>query len=1350
MVDSNKPARPDMTIAPLDRLITTGTIADEARDARPLSSLLNEPFIVLLGAPGMGKSVALSQLAQLEGETSHPAFSVVDQTFPSGSTVYIDALDEIPEAEARSIARALQRTQDVMWRVSCRAESWNEGELLSQAFGDRGASRGVAPAVAQLLPLVEQEAIQVLQAFGCAAPGEFLASLEAIRSTAFAMTPLGLKFLTKANIEPLTELTRFELYQSGVAHLAFEHNNAKKADGKHVAVTLEARLDMAGRVSLALLLSGKHQVNPTTLADDAALTADDLKLDSAALTFLLGTALFVKNGDVFLPLHRSIQEFLAGRYLARLVTDGLGNSKLPAARALALIVSSDGLPAEVMRPLYAWYAGHLVSQGAMTEAKRLAQRDPDTLLLHGDTAKLPIDARLTVLREVGARDPFFRWAPQQWSPAEITTVGLITPDIVPQVVGMLSGETSGYRINMLLEAFSVGKPHPAAAEACWSMVLSQAGVEWCRRVAVSAWLHCASPSFEEIWSRIECLRRSAELDGCHLRSMSQLFRAIPSAQLAVADVDRFLDKLKSAYAPLNQWPRNNSSHTGTLTYAIRDVAWHAAPSLWPSLITDDPKRWRPEAGKGSIQQTFASYLGYAVVTQFETTIKEFACLLVATGVIVGDDSPFSRAARECIEKRGATDDLIAEITAITDQDIADCGSIAIGLRTLGITPTAASASLLLNSSQFLARTGAAYVGRQVLAWVLLQGEPTPDWLFSLLTPCLDPDVVSTIRAGITAHEEDLSLQQTRASESVESQLLRTIAACQAAETLTDEQLSELLYWGSEIYCGSQPLALVESSGIEALNEAFGEPLARVVANGLVDAQRFTRAVLRAASASLRLDRGQDLTELSTSEVLNVFLSAKYLRCAYLKDRLEEQCVCLLERAFRTEADLFVQLARAKEASWIALLYKLGEKPRAGELQVWAVNALFRQPDMLEGGLLDAALRLARVNLDDDELVPVARTFIDSLAEQCKQQTPIRRHSSLISDRLQWAYFGACIRPTLFGADFTQALDAADDNTIHRLIVDDYPLKGFSREVSTTFNISALLMRFFIARSPLMDGHYDRIRVDTAKVMKSIRLFNDPRTESVIQSLLTAAEGTAWELLLRHDLEVYRRDARSQAHSVTTPADLGKVIESKGPVNVQDLRALTLMVLRDLAAEIQSSALNPWKLYWNPSGPKTENDCRDVLADNLRNRLRIYGDFEVYPEAPSSGGTRADIMITNGTLYLPIEAKRANHSHLWYGHSGQLQTYSLAPSTEGQGIYVVFWFGPGLKIQPPSEGATPETPEALEAALEALLPAELVAKTSVVVLDLSNAAEAARARKEYEYEKDKAAKRERRERDGAKK
>jgi hypothetical protein len=116
-----------------------------------------------------------------------------------------------------------------------------------------------------------------------------------------------------------------------------------------------------------------------------------------------------------------------------------------------------------------------------------------------------------------------------------------------------------------------------------------------------------------------------------------------------------------------------------------------------------------------------------------------------------------------------------------------------------------------------------------------------------------------------------------------------------------------------------------------------------------------------------------------------------------------------------------------------------------------------------------------------------------------------------------------------------------------------------------------------------------------------------------------------------------------------------------------------------------------------------------------------------------------MLITHGNLAVPIEVKRTNHSHLWYGHSGQLQTYSLANSTQGQGIYVIFWFGKALGVTLPPTGPKPTTAEALKAALENHLPPELITTTSVLVLDVSDAAKSAKLRKNSDRDKTRASK-----------
>jgi hypothetical protein len=244
---------------------------------------------------------------------------------------------------------------------------------------------------------------------------------------------------------------------------------------------------------------------------------------------------------------------------------------------------------------------------------------------------------------------------------------------------------------------------------------------------------------------------------------------------------------------------------------------------------------------------------------------------------------------------------------------------------------------------------------------------------------------------------------------------------------------------------------------------------------------------------------------------------------------------------------------------------------------------------------------------------------------------------------------------------------------------------------------------------------------------------------ILLELLANAEGTRWVDTIKHELELYRRDVRSQTQKLLSPKDLTKVLSGRGPINAQDLKALVLLVLDEIAEELQPSPHNLWRLFWDNNKPKIENDCRDVLAGKLKDKLGSFGSFEVSPEAASSGGTRADLLITQGLFSVAVEAKRTNHTHLWYGHSGQLQTYTLATNTEGQGIYIIFWFGKALSVTLPPVGMKPEKPEELKAALEDLVPAELAATTSVVVLDVSNAAQSAKVRKNKELDKAKTAK-----------
>jgi len=107
----------------------------------------------------------------------------------------------------------------------------------------------------------------------------------------------------------------------------------------------------------------------------------------------------------FTPLHRHLAEFLAGRYLARLIGDGL-----PALRVLALITGEDSIVVTEQRGLSAWLAAH-----SGKARGHLIERDPVGVALYGDIREFPVGEKRELLaslhREASRLDLAYGTAP---------------------------------------------------------------------------------------------------------------------------------------------------------------------------------------------------------------------------------------------------------------------------------------------------------------------------------------------------------------------------------------------------------------------------------------------------------------------------------------------------------------------------------------------------------------------------------------------------------------------------------------------------------------------------------------------------------------------------------------------------------------------------------------------------------------------------------------------------------------------------------------------------------------------------------------------------------------------------
>ncbi len=128
-----------------------------------------------------------------------------------------------------------------------------------------------------------------------------------------------------------------------------------------------------------------------------------------------------------------------------------------------------------------------------------------------------------------------------------------------------------------------------------------------------------------------------------------------------------------------------------------------------------------------------------------------------------------------------------------------------------------------------------------------------------------------------------------------------------------------------------------------------------------------------------------------------------------------------------------------------------------------------------------------------------------------------------------------------------------------------------------------------------------------------------------------------------------------------------------------------------------------------------------MLSDLKRMLKPY-QIDAQPEGQYADDKRADIRICYGSnLAIPIEIKKNSSRDLWRGITEQLvPKYTRDPKADGNGIYLVFWFGAEQKYMriAPSEGGVPAKPEDLKRLLERGLRPTLKNKIHVVVVDVS--------------------------------
>ncbi|WP_297306381.1 hypothetical protein, partial [Neptuniibacter sp.] len=248
-----------------------------------------------------------------------------------------------------------------------------------------------------------------------------------------------------------------------------------------------------------------------------------------------------------------------------------------------------------------------------------------------------------------------------------------------------------------------------------------------------------------------------------------------------------------------------------------------------------------------------------------------------------------------------------------------------------------------------------------------------------------------------------------------------------------------------------------------------------------------------------------------------------------------------------------------------------------------------------------------------------------------------------------------------------------------------------------------------------------------EVRRMINSFSQEASDSAalaLDSLSRNPKLTEWSVDIRFASIGQVRTAREAKFTYPDVSKVVGTLSNREPANPSDLKALILDALKEIAEDIRHGNTDGYKAFWNLDNGKAtddhvnENTARDRILEYLRSKTQ-HLEIVAEPEAQYADEKRADIAVYSKGMKLPIEIKRDDHKEVWSAAENQLERlYTRDPASEGNGIYLVFWFDGKFGKQPPSRLTKPENAKQMKEALETLVPESSSGLIDVVVVDVS--------------------------------
>lgn len=1325
--------------------------------SRPLEEFCPTPAYVLLGDPGSGKSTAF--------ETEHEAVRedaclISARDFLSLSldhhpewrekTLFIDGLDEIragspdvrtPLNEIRGRLDALGRPR---FRLSCRAADW-------LGANDRRHLAAISPnaklVVLRLDRLTNSDIVRILNARGgIEEPEEFIASARAKGVDGLLENPLTLDLLVRA-VAPGGQWPegRRETFEAACRRMAREHNEehslATWSGLQDEQRDVGELLDAAGRLCAVLLISGfkGYAVRDDQASGDYPALGQCEYERPPWLRLALSTKLFTEVAESrFAPVHRHLAEFLAGRYLARLIDDGL-----PALRVLALLTGEDGIVVTEHRSLSAWLAAHSGKARGY-----LIERDPVGVALYGDIRAFLVGEKRELLaslhREASRLDLAYGTASAFGPLATRATEKefrevLLDPrrDVAHQQL-----------VAFILCVIEHAAPLPNLANALLGIVRDGSWPPRVKELALDSFLH----------------HRGREVENGIDAELGDLLADIQSGVIPDPDREMF----------------------GTLL--MRLFPDEVPPSeIWNYLVEADKspplfgryfRFWRACLTEGASEVQVAELLDAlaprldSLRPAFESHhLRDVAVELLARGLEAFGDERGTEHVCDWLS-----------VGLPTSRSALPRVSQAIArIRTWLESRPEVQKAVTAEALQRWDRRDGSLRGRLRVAEYLYGARLPTDFGYWCLEGALAAERRGECRAtcyfleraveAVTERRSDegLSLEvleKLTGGRRVLAKMLASLLVCLLDEdyfahrgemrSYEEEATRERRLW-IELVRSNEPALRGNRGDVWLLyklaNVYFGhdidaegnDPVTRIE-HFFVHDQRLIDAALAALRGTTSRDDVPEVEEVIRLNRRNrmPLMALPYLAgLAEMERSAPEELSRLDEDRMRSALVFYYNFRLEGRPEWYRRLLDSQPDLVAGEL-IRFVSARFRAGVEHILPLYDLANEDSHAQVARFASLPLLRAFpLRASAPQMEAlgcllwaalehaprepfgellESKLSRQSMNVAQRARWLAAGVVALPDTYLSRLEAFVQEGRENRGRQLadFLVQYDLSSFLVE-ETGIPALGLFIR-------LMGRLCGRGQTQASRrahgLIQHLAAFVGNEARDTLESLASDVTLADWRNVLieaRDHQRIIRRDAAYRHPNI---AQVCRTLHNGPPANAGDLAALIVHRLDEIARKIRTANTNDWRPYWSedqyrkPTKPKHENSCRDVLLASLRACLPEEADAQ--PEGQYVNDWRSDIRINVACreFHVPVEIKKNTNQTLWSALRNQLiEGYARDPGTSGHGIYLVFWFGEEHTPAAPT-GARPNSTDELRERLQSTLSVGEAHKISVVVVDVT--------------------------------